>query len=210
MEDMLDHYSRPCAAGVIRLCMDERPCQLIDDILTPVPMQSGKPRKLDYEYKRMGTCCLFLAYDMDRGQRYTQVYMQRTKKEYALFMRYVLSHYGPDQRFEIVQDNLNTHNAGSFYEHLPLSEAVEMRRRINFRYTPKHASWLNMAEIEFSVVSRQCLDRRIGTLEKLEQEVEQWVRDRNEKAIRIHWSFTVDKAQQTLADHYKKITNKLS
>lgn len=208
MEEVLDFYAQPAQEGVVRLCMDERPCQLLDDVLTPIAMKPGSVEKQDFEYKRHGTCCLFLAYDLDKGVRYTQVYAQRTKKEYTLFMAYVLSHYEEEKEVHVVQDNLNTHNYGSFYENLPAESADAMRRKITFHYTPRHASWLNMAEIEFSVVSRQCMKRRIKDMATLEKEVEAWAKDRNTAQTKIHWSFTIDAARIVMKKHYNIVAPK--
>ena len=206
MEDVLEVYHEPAQADVVRLCMDERPCQLVGDCIEPMAMQPGKSKRIDYEYVRKGVCCVFMAYDMDRGQRYCQVREQRTKEDYAQFMDWVVSHhYREAAKIVVVQDNLNTHTKGSFYEHLPAHRAGELARLMEFHYTPKHGSWLNQVEIEFSVMARQCLDRRIGSIEELESQVSAWVEDRNKLAPKINWSFTVDKAREKMASQYQRV-----
>lgn len=209
MEDVLNVYNEPQQPQVARLCVDERPCQLVGDLIAPMDMKAGKSKRIDYEYVRQGVCCVFMAYDMDRGQRYVQVREQRTKQDYAQFMDWVVSqHYSGVEKIVVVQDNLNTHTKGSFYEHLPQQRAGELARRMEFHYTPKHGSWLNQVEIEFSVMVRQCLDgldRRIGSVEQLKAEVGAWAKARNSRAVKIHWSFTVDKAREKMASQYQKV-----
>lgn len=206
MEDVLTLYAQEPTAGRARICFDERPCQLLGEVVAPLAMKSGKPEKQDYEYTRQGTAVILLAYDIDTGQRYVQVRKQRTKKDYAQFMEWLLKeHYSHVAQIELVQDNLNTHTYGSFYEHLPAVQARVLAQKLNFHFTPKHGSWLNMAEIEFSVLARECLNRRIDSMEKLEQQVLIWSKSRNIKATRIHWSFTVDTARQKLANQYVKV-----
>lgn len=206
MEDVLNLYQQPEQKGITRLCLDERPCQLLDDVLVPLPMKEGKPLREDSEYKRMGTCVVFMVYDIDKGIRYGKVSQTRKKEDYAAFVDEVLKqHYRQAEKVELVQDNLNTHKFGSFYEHLPLKRAAELRKLINFHFTPKHGSWLNMVEIEFSALSRQCLNRRIATMEQLEKEMMPWIKERNEKQVKIHWSFTAKDARDKLASQYAKV-----
>jgi hypothetical protein len=206
MEDVLDLYSQEASPAKARICFDERPCQLLEDGIAPLPMQPGKLKKEDYEYKRKGTGVILLAYDIDTGQRYVETRKQRTKQDYAEFMENLISqHYRHVEQVELVQDNLNTHSYGSFYEHLPAAQARDLTKKINFHFTPKHGSWLNMAEIEFSVMSRECLSRRIGCIEELEKEVLSWSQSRNKQAARIHWSFTVCNARQKLERQYAKV-----
>ncbi|WP_020602887.1 transposase [Spirosoma spitsbergense] len=147
MEDVLAVYSQPAVPGRARLCFDERPCQLLDDVVTALPVQTGKVAKEENEYIRKGTCVVFLAYDLDTGRRYAQVRQQRTKADYAEFMHEVISiHYTDIEFIDLVQDNLNTHKYGSFYEHLLLAQARVLSRKLLFHFTPKHGSWLNMPE----------------------------------------------------------------
>lgn len=206
MEDVLNVYNSPQEPDVARLCIDERPCQLLEDVLTPIPMQPGKSRRVDYEYKRQGTCTVFIAYDMDKAKRYAQVKKQRTKQDYAEFMDWVIKqHYSQVKKVVVVQDNLNTHKKGSLYESLPKQRAGELAGLLDFHFTPKHGSWLNMAEIEFSALSRQCLNRRISSIEKLSHELKAWVKNRNKEKTKINWSFTVNKARHTMASQYRKV-----
>lgn len=208
MEDVLDVYSQPHSAGEkrVRVCFDERPCQLIEEVMAPLPVKPGQSQKQDYEYERQGTACLLLAYDLDTGQRYAQVREQRTKKDYAQFMDWLVQqHYSQADKIHLVQDNLNTHQAGSFYQYLPLQRAYELKNKFVFHYTPIHASWLNMVEIEFSALARQCLDRRIATIDTLRGEVLAWMKKRNEKKVKINWLFDTPKARTKLKRHYYKV-----
>lgn len=206
MEDVLTLYAREPAEGVARICFDEKPCQLLAQVTPPLPLAPGKPVRQDYEYKRQGTAVILLAYDVDTGQRYTQVRQRRTKQDYAQFMDWLArEHYGQAKRIELVQDNLNTHRYGAFYEHLPAPQARQLAQKFCFHFTPVHGSWLNMAEIEFSDLARTCLDTRIGTIEELEKQVTAWQEERNQKAVRIHWSFTVDTARETMKSKYKQV-----
>ncbi len=210
MEHVLTLYAQQSQPGKARVCFDERPCQLLGEVVVPLPMQPGKPARQDYEYARNGTAVILLAYDLETGQRYVQVRKQRTKQDYAEFMAWLAQeHYPHVEQIELVQDNLNTHSYGSFYEHLPAQEARELARKFNFHFTPKHGSWLNMAEIEFSVLARECLHRRIASIEELERQVLICSNNRNAKATKIHWSFTVNVARETLARQYQ-IVNELN
>jgi hypothetical protein len=206
MEEVLDLYEQPAHSEAVRLCFDERPCQLLDQVYTPLPLAPGQAQRTDYEYKRGGTACVLLAYDLDTGQRYVQVRQQRTKADYAAFFDWLLStHYPLAARIELVQDNLNTHAYRSFYEHLPVERASQLRQTLRFHFTPKHASWLNMAEIEFSALARQCLNRRIADLTTLQTQTLAWAAERNRHAVKIHWSFTATQARSKLASWYHKV-----
>jgi hypothetical protein len=203
MEDILDIYERSTPSAIPRLCFDELPCQLLGDTLLPIPMQPGQTRKEDYEYERLGTCSLLLAYDIDRGQRYLQVRDRRPKADYADFWHWLTTtHYPNTPKIQVIQDNLNTHTYGSFYEHLPTQRAHQLKNQLEFHFTPKHGSWLNMAEIELSVLVRQSLDRRIPSQQVLEREALAWQTARNQAAIRIVWSFTTSDARKKLNRHY--------
>lgn len=206
MEDVLDLYAQPPQPGVARLAIDERPCVLHGDVLAPLPLKPGAVTKQDYHYKRNGTAVALLAYNMDTGQRYVEVRPRRTKHDYAAFVRAAITRLCPEaHRVAIVNDNLNTHTAGAFYETFDAVTARHLARLVQFHYTPKHASWLNMAEIEFSALVRQCLDRRIATIEQLTEEVAAWVAERNAQAVKIHWSFTAHTARQKLHRHYQRV-----
>lgn len=206
MEDVLALYQEPAQPGRARLCFDERPCQLLADKLAALPARPGQTAKQDYEYERHGTAVVLLAYDLDTGQRYAQVRARRTKADYAAFLhQLVTTHYADAQQIDLVQDNLNTHAYGAFYEHLPAAQARALSRRVRFHFTPKHGSWLNMAELEFSALARQCLDRRIASLEELSAQVQTWAAERNRRAVKIHWSFTVASAQDKLRHWYAEV-----
>ena len=208
MEEVLRFYSLLPQEGVVRLCMDERPCQLLDEVMTPLAAKPGSVQKVDCEYKREGTCVVFVAYDIDRGKRYTEVRVQRTKKDYAEFIDKVIAdNYADAKEVKLVQDNLNTHRKGSFYENLSKERAGELNELIDFVFTPKHGSWLNMAETEFSALSRQCLDRRISSVEALRAEVSPWTAQRNADGIRINWTFTVKDARDKLINRYKDVNS---
>ena len=208
MEDVLSVYGQAVQVNRARICFDERPCQLLDDVVAPLLVKPGKVAKEDNEYVRKGTCVVLLAYDLDTGQRFTQVRKQRTKADYAEFIYEVVSaHYADVEQIDLVQDNLNTHKYGSFYEHLPVSQARLLSRKLTFHFTPKHGSWLNMAEIEFSALARQCLNRRIGSLEELARQVELWASERNQRAVKVHWSFTVATAETKLKWWYEQVNS---
>lgn len=211
MENVLAVYEQPSQPNRARICFDERPCQLLDDVMTPLLTKPGKAAKEDNEYIRKGTCVVLLAYDLDTGQRFTQVRKQRTKADYAEFINEVITtHYTHFERVDLIQANLNTHTYGSFYEHLPAVQARVLSRKVAFHFTPKHGSWLNMAEIEFSALARQCLNRRIGSMEELDRQVDLWTTERNYRAVKVHWSFTIASAENKLKSWYEKVnsTNK--
>jgi DDE superfamily endonuclease len=205
MEHLLALYALPHDPHYPVICFDERPCFLIGDQIAPLNMQSGQVRKEHYAYEKNGSCALLAAIEPLTGQRFAQVQPQRTKKEYTAFCQALAARYPDAKQIRLVQDNLNTHNASSFYEHLPAAEAFALAERFDFHYTPKSASWLNMIEIEFSALSRQCLDRRIPTLEKLEKEVLALVKEREEKKIKIHWQFSLETARTRLNKHYERV-----
>ncbi len=207
MEDVLDQYEQPYDPKHPLICLDEMPCQLIDNILVPVPPKPGKPQKIDYEYRRNGTCCVFIAFDPHEGKRTIRVKKHRTKVDYADFMKELSGKY-PDAEFmKVVQDNLNTHSAGSFYEAFPPEEAFDLSKKFEFHFTPKKGSWLNMAEIEFSALSRQCLNRRIGDINTLAKEAHAWEHNRNKIKAKVRWLFTKTKARQKFSSHYLRIKN---
>lgn len=206
MEVVLDTYQREAEPGEVRLCLDERPCQLLDEVREPLPMREGKPRREDSEYVRKGTCNIFLAYDMDKAERHCQTTARRTKADFALFVDRLLKEKYPDaKKITIVLDNLNIHGYGSLFSALPEERAMELREKISFCFTPKHGSWLNMAEIEFSAMSRQCLGKRIGSIEEMERIVDSWQQHRNRRKVKICWSFTSDDAHQTFKKFYPEV-----
>ena len=207
MEDVLDLYEESYDPEKPVICMDERPCQLIGDIVAPIPMKPGKPKKEDNEYERNGTCSVFIACEPLTGWRYVEVRKRRTKMDYAEFMDRVSEHYIDVSVMRVVQDNLNTHAYGSFYEKFAPEKARNLKNRFEFHYTPKKGSWLNMAEIELSALARQCLDRRIGDMETLESEAKAWEEKRNKQKIMIQWRFTTNHAREKLERHYKAVKN---
>jgi hypothetical protein len=207
MEQVLDCYEKPYNPDYPVICFDERPCQLIEDVMHPMPIQEGKPKREDYHYKRNGTATVLAAIEPLIGKRIVQVREQKTKKDYAEFMKEVSRQYPKAKKIILIQDNPNTHNPSSFYENMPAKEAFELSQRFEMIYTPKKASWLNMAEIEFSALSKQCLDRRIGDLKVLMTEVNAWARKRNKNKIKINWQFTKNKAREKFERFYNCIIN---
>lgn len=206
MEDILDLYAEDKQENVARICFDERPCQLLEDVLTPIPAKAGGIKKEHQEYRRNGVCNVLLAYDIDSGQRYLQVRETKKKSDYAEFMKWLSdTHYPNTEKIKLVQDNYATHCYGSFYENLPFEEGRQLRKKIEFHYTPKHGSWLNMAEIEFAALARQCLDRRISNIKTLESEAIIWQNNRNHKAIKVNWSFVTEDARIKLQSRYEKL-----
>lgn len=207
MEDVLDIYEQPYDPKHPVLCFDERPCQLIGDAIVPIPIKPGSPKKEHYEYVRNGTCCIFMAFEPHKGKRFVRVKERRTMVDYADFMKMLANQYPEAEAIRLVQDNLNTHTAGSFYEALPPENAFTLAKRFEYHYTPKKGSWLNMAEIELSALSKQCLDRRIADMKKLSDEVGSWERDRNEIGVTVRWRFNKDKARVKLQRHYSDLQN---
>lgn len=205
MERVLRVYSRPYNPAYPVICFDERPCFLIGDVLAPLPVEPGRVAREDYEYEKFGNCAVLMAVEPLTGRRWVEIGARRTAKEYAEFMRRVESDLPEAVKITLLQDNLNIHHGGSFYKWVSAEEALRLTERFEWVYTPKHASWLNMAEIEFSAMSRQCLNRRIPTVEKLSEEVKSWVEERNCLRIKLNWQFTVEDARLKMARHYGNI-----
>ena len=205
MEHLLAIYGLPYDPAYPVICFDERPCFLIGDTLVPVALTPGKKRKQHYEYEKFGSCALLAAIEPLTGRRLGQVHPQRTKREYTQFCQALAAQYPDAIKLRLVQDNLNTHNASAFYEHLPAEEAFVLAERFEFIYTPKSASWLNMIECEFSVLARLCLNRRIATIERLRSEVLARLAERSAKQIKIHWQFSIQAARTKLNTHYTKV-----
>ena len=182
---------------------DETPIQLIGETRVPIAAKKGKPRRIDYEYKRNGTANLFVTVDRHAGKRKVNVTDHRTKIDFALQMRELVDvDYPEAELVRVVIDNLNTHTAAALYEAFEPAEARRLLRKIEFHFTPKHASWLNMVEIEIGVLSKQCLDRRIPDKQTLTSEVAAWERQRNKDGATIRWMFTVDKAREKMGKAY--------
>jgi hypothetical protein len=168
--------------------------------LVPITPEPGKPQRIDNEYRRNGICCVFIASDPHAGVRMIRVKARRTKVDYADFMKGLALKYPDAVHLKVVQDNLNTHSAGSFYEAFPPEEAFELAKKFEFHFTPKKGSWLNMAEIEFSALSRQCLNRRIGDIKTLAIEAVAWEQDRNEAKATVRWKSPNLKPERSFAN----------
>ena len=205
MERVLDVYSRPYDDRFPVLCFDEQPCFLIGDVMAPVPSEPGRVAKQDYEYQRFGSAAVLLAVEPKTGRRFVQVCARRTAEEYTAFMQDLERAYPAAVQITLVQDNLNTHHGGSFYKFMSPQAAHRLVGRFEWVYTPKHASWLNMAELEFSALQRQCLNRRIPVLERLRSEVEAWVAARERAGVTLNWQFSTQVARRTLGRHYEAI-----
>jgi transposase len=206
MEDVLEVYHRPSDPARPQVCMDEVNTQLLSHSRDPLPMEPGHPKREDYEYVREGVCNIFLACEPLVGKRYTMGAAQRTKHEWAQFIRQLSDQYYPDaDKIVLVMDNLNTHTLASLYEVFPVAEARRLCQRFEVHYTPKHASWLNMAEIELSALDRQCLSQRLVSLEHAQQQVAAWTARRNRAAVKISWRFTAQDASIKLKHLYPSI-----
>jgi DDE superfamily endonuclease len=220
MEDVLHLYGLPYNPKRPLLVFDERPCFLIGDVLTPIPMEAGMPKREHYEYAKNGSCTVFLAFEPATGQRWVKVFEKRSGLEYAKFMQYVSDQFKTVEKIVLVQDNLSTHNTSSFYSHLKPDVAFKLvqrpkpvrcwcwvKKKFEFHFTPVKSSWLNMAELELSVLSRQCLNRRIGSMAELERAVKAWVRARNKARVTVDWQFSIKLAREKFAAKYPVITN---
>lgn len=205
LEHVLDLYAQAYDPAQPVVCFDERPCFLIGDVLLPQPIKLGKSAKQHSAYEKLGSCSVLCAIEPQTGKRFDQVYERRTKKEFAHFCVELAKHYPQATKIHLVLDNLNTHTASSLYHHLPADQAFALTQRFHFHYTPKSASWLNMIECEFSMLSHQCLHRRIATREKLRSEVLALLADRAAKAIKIHWQFSIQAGRSTLHSSYTAV-----
>ena len=206
MEDVLDLYAEPPDPKRPLVCFDETPVQLIGEVRQPIPPEPGKRERYDYEYRRNGTVNLFVTFDPHRGWRNVEVTDRRTFVDYAYCMRELVDvHYPKAACIRVVQDNLSIHTAGALYQAFAPAEARRILRRLEFHYTPKHASWLNMVECEIGVLQRQCLGRRIDDPKRLKTEIAAWQRQRNKTRARIKWMFTTDKARAKLGRAYPAI-----
>lgn len=211
MEQILDLYAQPYDPKRPLWSFDERPCQLLGDTLVPIPMQPGKKWRYDHHYQRHGVCHLLIAFQPHTGQRVVQIRQRRTARDYAEFMIDLKNTHNPTTEvLVLVQDNLNTHSPSSFYTILPPAQALTMSKQFEMHYTPKNASWLNMVEIELSVIARQCLDRRIDTMERLEHEVRTFVAERNRKACTVCWQFTPQLARLKFERFYPSLEPQLA
>ena len=203
MYHLLDLYARPFRSNEPVVCVDEKSKQLLQDTRAPLPMKPGAPAKHDYEYARAGTCNLFVAVEPKGARRTIVVTDHRAKTDFVAFTQYLLEHvYAKARRVHLVLDNLNTHFRRCFEDVLGVKQARLLLRRVVFHYTPKHASWLNMAEIEIGILDRQCLDRRLPNRATLGAEVDAWQARRNAEHRGIEWAFTRQDADRKMARHY--------
>lgn len=210
MEDLLHLYSLAYDPKHPVVCFDELPVQLLGEVVTPLPMKSGKPQRYDYEYERGGVASLLVAFEPLTGRRLVETCKRRTKADYCRFQQRVAAEWSKAEKIVLVQDNLNTHNASSFYENLAAGEAFALAQRFEMHYTPKKGSWLNIAELELSALSRICLSRRIPSIEELDREVQAIVKERNEIKIKVEWQFFITQARGKLSRHYEKVKSKTS
>ncbi len=206
MEDLLDLYAEPYDPVRPVVCFDESPKQLIGEVREPIPPQPGAPARQDTEYKRNGVRNLMMICEPKRGWRNVLIMQRRTKIDFAHAMRHIVECYPDAEVIRVVLDNLNTHKTASLYEAFAPEEARAIARKLEFHYTPKHGSWLNIAELELAVLSNMCLSQRIADEETLRREVEANVRERNAKAIPIKWKFSTQDARRKLARLYPRVS----
>ncbi len=203
MEKVLDVYKRPYDRDNPVICMDESPKQLIEETKISIAMKPGQDKKVDYEYSRNGVCNILMANEPLTGKRYPKITKTKTKQDWAVFIKETIdAHYAKQDKITLVMDNYGTHTIGAFYETFAPEEAKRLMDKIDFIFTPKHGSWLNMAEIEINMMDRECMARRIGEAEKLISEISYWTENLNEAKKKIHWKFTKQDADKKLAKHY--------
>lgn len=205
MELVLDVYKRPYSKNNPVLCMDESPRQLIKETRIPIKMKPGSEGKFDYEYERCGTCNIFMVCEPLAGKRNVKITNRKTKKDWALFIKEISQKYTEPEKITLVMDNYCTHKPSSLYEVFTPEEAKKIWDRFEFIYTPKHGSWLNIAEIELSVLQRQCLSRRIESIDIVKSEVYKWQEYRNNKDAKVDWQFTTEDARIKLKRLYPSI-----
>jgi transposase len=206
MEDVLELYAEPMKAWQPVICFDERPCVLHGDTRPPLPVQPGRAGRYDYEYQRNGTCNLFMLFQPGAGWRHAKVTARRTKTDFAEVMRELVDvHFPHAEKIRVVLDNLNTHTPASLYMAFAPAEARRILSKLEFHYTPKHASWLNMVEIELSVLVNQCLKRRIPDLHTLIHQVAAWQTLRNSHRATVRWQFDVSQARTKLSRLYPQL-----
>jgi DDE superfamily endonuclease len=208
MEDSLYQYARPYDPLTPLICYDERPCQLLGDVLGPIPMQPGQPKRYDHDYERHGTCCVLLAFEPHTGFRSVQVRARRTIVDYAQFLQeLVRRHYPRVEQIRLVQDNLTTHTPGALYQVLPPEEAFQFAQLFELHDTPKTGSWLTRAEIAFAARATQCLERRIPDRDKLATATCAWARKRNNEHKTVNWHFTQTAAREKRQRRYPMLTD---
>ncbi len=204
--EVLQLYTSPLDPDYPLVCFDESSKQLISETREPLPLQPGQPERFDYEYQREGVCNLFMFFEPLTGTRHVKVTDQRTSIDYAQQMKYLFDQRHPEaKKIRVVQDNLNTHVKASLYKAFTPAEARRILDKLEFHYTPKHGSWLNMAEIELSVLTRQCLDRRIPDKDVLTEEVAAWEKRRNQNSSPVDWRFTTEDARIKLKRLYPSV-----
>jgi transposase len=205
MEDILEVYSRPYDRQKPVICMDEMHKQCIKEVRASIPTSPGRPERYDSEYERNGGINIFLSSEPLKGTRHTKVTDTRTKIDWAHFIKELVEAYKEADKIVLVLDNLNTHTPGSLYEAFKPQEARQLLDKLEIHYTPKHGSWLNVAEIELSVLSRQCLNRRIPDKETFTSEIKKWNKDRNSQELSVNWQFTTKDARIKLRRLYPKL-----
>ncbi len=207
MEDVLDLYAESFKPWQPVVCFDERPCQLVADVFEPLPRKAGRAQRVDYAYERHGVCNAFMLFQPLAGWREVKVTQRRTKLDFAHVMRELVDVHFPDaEKIRVVLDNLNTHSPAALYEAFEPHQARRLLQKLEFHYTPKHASWLNMAEIEFSVMVGQCLRRRIPDQATLTTELTVYTRQRNDAQATVRWQFDVAQARSKLARLYPQVS----
>ena len=204
---MLDVYKRPYNPAYPVVCMDESPRQLIKETRQVIPAEAGRIARQDYEYERCGVCNIFMAGEPLAGRRLVSVTERKTKKDWAYFIEEIADAYKDAAKITLIMDNYNTHKPGSLYEVFQPEKAMALWDRFEFVYTPKHGSWLNIAEIELNVLTRQCLKRRIAQIEIVKKEVFAWQNHRNNRNAKINWQFTTDDARIILRRLYPILDN---
>ncbi len=203
MEDVLDLYAEPYDPQRPVVCFDELPYQLLQDVIAPQPCAPGHPAREDYEYERRGTCNLFMSFQPQQGWRQVTVTARRTNQDFAYQMQALVDEHFPDAAvIRVVLDNLNTHTPAALYQTFAPTEARRLTQKLEFHYTPKHGSWLNMVEIEWSVLVRQCLKQRLADRHTVQERVSRWATQRNQYRTSVDWRFTVQDARTKLVDLY--------
>lgn len=206
MENILDLYGMDYDPDFPEICFDEKPYQMLEDIFDTLPVDTGKPKREDYTYAKKGVCNLFVMYCPQLGWRHVEVTGQRTAIDFADCIKSLIDiHFPNAKKIRLISDNLNTHNGASFYKRFEAEEARRLCKKIEFHYTPKHASWLNMAEIEIHALGKQCIDRRIPDVETLKREIASWETERNQRQVKVNWLFTVEKARAKFDKAYNII-----
>lgn len=207
MEDVLDVYERPYDPKFPVVCIDELPYEMHGDAREPLPAKPGSDKKTDYEYVRCGTCSIFGAIEPLVGKCRVEVEEHRTKTDFAHFVEKVVGDYPDAEKIVVVWDNLNTHKIGSLYETFEPAKARALANKLEIHYTPKHGSWLDVAEILLNILTKQCLNRRISSIEEVRQETQKWMGVRNSKPVAVNWQFTTSDARIRLKSLYPKINS---